>query len=94
MPNPSKTKTAVKSRGKRVSVDCIKTRPSYDIAYCENLECPKRDVCQRSSERAPFYLPVYVQTFVLDHNGECDYYVPLKESEAGTQMSLPQEATE
>ena len=77
----TKTKTRVKSRGKRVSVDYDNPRPSFDITYCDNKCCLKRSACERNSDRAPFYLPVYTRTFDFDNTGECDYYVPMKESD-------------
>lgn len=55
---------------------------SFDITFCPNKDCPKRQNCERNSDRLKNYpYPVSMAGFAPDENGECEYYCPIKEED-------------
>lgn len=53
---------------------------SFDITFCGNKYCPKRQNCERNTDRLKNYpYPVSMAGFAPDENGECEYYVPMNE---------------
>ena len=51
---------------------------SFDITFCPNKDCPKRQSCERNSDRLKNYpYPVSMAGFAPDKNGECEYYCPI-----------------
>ena len=55
---------------------------SFDITFCANHTCKKRENCERNSDRLKDYpYPVSMAGFAPDENGECEYFCPLVENE-------------
>ncbi len=51
---------------------------SFDITFCPNKDCQKRQSCERNSDRLKNYpYPVSMAAFAPDENGECEYYCPI-----------------
>ena len=51
---------------------------SFDITFCPNKDCPKRQSCERNSDRLKNYpYPVSMAGFAPNENGECEYYCPI-----------------
>ena len=51
---------------------------SFDITFCPNKDCPKRQNCERNSDRLKNYpYPVSMAGFAPNENGECEYYCPI-----------------
>ena len=55
---------------------------SFDITFCANHTCKKRENCERNSDRLKDYpYPVSMAGFAPDENGECEYFCTLDENE-------------
>lgn len=53
---------------------------SFDITFCANKNCPKRQNCKRNTDRlVTFFYPVSMAAFAPDENGNCEHYVPMNE---------------
>ena len=51
---------------------------SFDITFCANKTCTKRQDCERNSDRLKdYHYPVSMAGFHPDENGECEYFCPL-----------------
>lgn len=57
-----------------------------DFARCLNDKCPKEDTCARRKtlERPKGLMRRVYADFQPDKNGECDYYIPVREKKKAT----------
>lgn len=55
---------------------------NYDITFCANKTCKLSANCERNTDRLKDYpYSVSMAAFTPDENGNCEYYVPMNESE-------------
>ena len=62
---------------------------NYDITFCANKSCPKRQNCERNTDRLKDYpYPVSMALFTPYENSNCEHYVPMrKEYHRGLKMT-------